>query len=181
MSDNVLIKDPKAKFGYRATRVDGRKREQNLEPFNRIAHDYLMDNVFTPENAKTATAQADKMLAEPAPFAKGERVTFINPRYQDQKGWQDDHEIVGFIHNGELVDENHSGPYDKHYGVRVKNLKTGAEMWTPSSYLKRIQKEPEDDGYGYLDPRNGEIVSKKHFEKYVKPNLTPEQLADLEK
>lgn len=137
MSDNVLIKDPNSKFGYRATRVDGKKREENLEPFNRIAHDYLMENVFTPENAKTASGLADKMLAEEPIFQKGEKVTFINPRWKDQEGWQDDHEILGFIHGGELVDENHADPYDKHYGVRVKNSKTGKEMWTPASYLRR--------------------------------------------
>ena len=181
MSDNVLIKDPNAKFGYRMTRVDAKKREENLEPFNRIAHDYLMENVFTPENAKSASGLADKMLAEPAPFAKGEKVRLNGPLSQEQKDWDDDYEILGFYNNGELIDENKASPYNKSYGLRVKNLKTGQEYPTHAGFLKRIEQEPEDDGFGYLDPRSGEIVSKKHFEKYVKPNLTPEQLAELEK
>ena len=45
------------------------------------------------------------------------------------------------MHAGELVDENNASPYDKGYGVRVRNSKTGDEMWTPASYLKRLQAE----------------------------------------
>ena len=105
---------------------------------NQMLHDFAMDKIFTPENA--AAVKGSMPESEPL-FKKGERVTFVNPRYKDQKGWQDDHEILGFMHGGELVDENHSSPYDKHYGIRVKNSKTGEEMWTPASYLKRIKGE----------------------------------------
>lgn len=49
-----------------------------------------------------------------------------------------------------------------------------------NNYKENKVDDDEDDGFGYLDPRSGEIVSKKHFEKYVKPNLTEEQLRYLE-
>lgn len=143
MSDNVLIKDPKTKFGYRATRVDGRKREQNLEPFNKIAHDYLMSDVFTPENAKTATGLADKMLAEPAPFAKGDRVRFVKDSQRPEK--DDEHEILGFYSNGALIDQNNASPYNRTYGLRVKNLKTGKDYTAVANELERL-KEFERNG-----------------------------------
>lgn len=186
MSDNVLIKDPNAKFGYRATRVDGRKREQNLEPFNRIAHDYLMENVFTPENAKTATAQADKMLAEPAPFAKGDKVRLALSLKRPEEN--DDHEIIGFYSNGEVIDENKASPYNNSYGVRVRNLRTGKDYPIMANDLKRIEQEKPKNAYegksikeldelGFYGPHNI-IVNKLRNSVYDNPEQAMRNLSD---
>lgn len=103
---------------------------------NQMLHDFAMDKIFTPENAEAAKGS----MPEPEPlFQKGEKVSFVNPRWKDQKGWQEEHEILGFSQDGELVEENKADPYNKDYGVRVKNSKTGDEMWTPASYLRRIK------------------------------------------
>ena len=104
-----------------------------------MLHDFAMDKIFTPENAKTATGLADKMLAEPAPFAKGEKVRFVNPLRRPER--KDDHEIIGFYHGGQWIDENKASPYNKSYGVRLRNLRTGQEYGVTAGELKRIEEE----------------------------------------
>lgn len=102
-----------------------------------MLHDFAMNKIFTPENAKTATEQADKMLAEPSPFAKGEKVTFSD--LKNRPDLAGEHEIVGFYSNGEVIDENKASPYNKHYGVRIKNTKTGKEYPVTANFLRRIK------------------------------------------
>lgn len=98
-----------------------------------MLHDFLTDKVFTPENA---VAAAGTPVDKPYRYKKGDRVTFATPRYKDQQNWQDEHEILGFYNGGEVVDENTADPYNKNYGIRLKNLKTGEELNSPASFLK---------------------------------------------
>lgn len=98
-----------------------------------MLHDFLMDKVFTPENAAAAAGAKPE---KPYMYKKGDRVAFANPRWKNQKGWQDEHEILGFYKDGEVVDENTADPNNTGYGIRLKNLKTGQELNSPASYLK---------------------------------------------
>lgn len=125
-----------------------------------MLHDFAMDKIFTPENAKTATEQADKMLAEPSPFAKGEKVRLAHSLKRPEEN--DDHEIIGFYSNGEIIDENKASPYSRTYGVRVRNLKTGKEYPVVANDLKRIENKAADPLLkrypDHFDPEEKEIL-----------------------
>ena len=107
-----------------------------------MLHDFAMDKIFTPENAKTGSGLADQMLAEEPLFKKGEKVRFINKLRRPER--KDDHEIVGFYHGGQVVDENHASPYNKSYSVRIRNTRTGQEYPVVAHEIQRIQQEPEE-------------------------------------
>ena len=103
----------------------------------------LKNDPWTPEKEKWSDAyyrevkDAIQEDEKNGPFKKGEKVIFANPLNKDHADWQDEYEILGFYNQGNLVDENTADPYDKTYGVRVRNTKTGNEYPVAASYLKR--------------------------------------------
>ena len=102
---------------------------------NKFLHDFLLDEVFTPENADE-TKPLDF-------FKRGEKVRVAHPEAVpfDTKG---DFEIIGFYdENDNIVPENPYNDQSKswkryNHGVRLRNLKTNKEIPVQNHNLERI-------------------------------------------
>ena len=112
---------------------------KNIDDF--LASDEFKGGLFDAARQNYEKEKAAGNVQEEEPpylYQKGDKVSLLNPKYRDQKDWQEPHEVLGFYKGGEIVDENTASPYNTGYDVRIRNSKTGEEYGIPASYLRRL-------------------------------------------
>ena len=92
--------------------------------------EFVKNKVF-----KTPVDLSKNITQTPYMYKKGDRVNYLNPDYKAD----DIYEVLGFYNQGNVIDENTASPYNKSYGVRIKNISSGQEYPTTANWLKLIE------------------------------------------